>query len=51
LKSLTRGQRISAASLRQFIGGLAIPDDAKAELLKLSPATYIGLAEKLAKGV
>jgi adenylosuccinate lyase len=51
LKSLTRGQRISAVSLRQFIGGLAIPDDAKAELLKLSPATYIGLAEKLAKGV
>jgi adenylosuccinate lyase len=51
LKSLTRGQRISAPSLRQFIGELAIPDDAKAELLKLSPATYIGLAEKLAKGV
>jgi adenylosuccinate lyase len=51
LKSLTRGQRIGAASLRQFIGELAIPDDAKAELLTLSPATYIGLAEKLAKGV
>jgi adenylosuccinate lyase len=51
LKSLTRGQRISATSLRQFIGELAIPAEAKDALLKLSPATYIGLAEKLAKDV
>jgi adenylosuccinate lyase len=51
LKSLTRGQRISATSLRQFIGELAIPAEAKAALLKLSPATYIGVAEKLAKDV
>ena len=51
LKSLTRGQRISAASLRQFIGELAIPPEARDALLKLSPATYVGLAEKLAKDV
>jgi adenylosuccinate lyase len=51
LKSLTRGQRISAPTLRQFIGELTIPVEARDALLKLSPATYIGLAEKLAKDV
>lgn len=51
LKSLTRGQRITPASLRQFVSALAIPDEAKDALLKLSPATYIGLAERLAKEV
>jgi adenylosuccinate lyase len=48
---LTRGQRINAASLREFIGGLAIPDDAKQALLKLTPATYTGVAEQLARNV
>ena len=51
LKSLTRGQRINAASLREFIGGLAIPEDAKQALLKLTPATYTGVAEQLARNV
>lgn len=51
LKSLTRGQRITPTSLRQFVSGLAIPAEAKEELLQLSPATYIGLAERLAKNV
>ena len=51
LKSLTRGQRIDAASLREFIGGLRFPRRPRQALLKLSPATYIGLAEQLAKDV
>ncbi|HEY6641178.1 adenylosuccinate lyase [Povalibacter sp.] len=51
LKSLTRGQRIDAASLRQFISGLAIPDEAKQGLLALSPATYTGIASQLARDV
>jgi adenylosuccinate lyase len=51
LKSLTRGQRINAASLREFIGGLSIPDAAKTELLKLSPGSYTGIAQRLAKDV
>lgn len=51
LKSLTRGQRINAASLREFISGLAIPEDAKQALLKLTPATYTGVAEQLARNV
>lgn len=51
LKSLTRGQRVNAASLREFIGGLAIPEDAKQALLKLTPATYTGVAEQLARNV
>jgi adenylosuccinate lyase len=34
--------------LREFIAGLAIPEADKALLLKLTPATYIGAAQKLA---
>jgi adenylosuccinate lyase len=49
LKSLTRGQRIDAASMRQFIGGLAIPDEARRQLLELTPAAYIGYAAELAR--
>ncbi|HWK52153.1 MAG TPA: adenylosuccinate lyase, partial [Steroidobacter sp.] len=51
LKSLTRGQRIDAVALRSFIAGLAIPDEAKKALLELSPATYTGVAARLAREV
>jgi adenylosuccinate lyase len=51
LKTLTRGQRLNAASLREFVTGLSIPDAAKTELLQLSPATYTGIAQRLAKDV
>ena len=51
LKSLTRGQRVDAATLRTFIAGLAIPEEAKKALLELSPAAYVGYAEQLAKKV
>ena len=51
LKSLTRGQRLDATALRQFIAGLAIPEEARNALLKLSPDTYTGVAATLARDV
>jgi adenylosuccinate lyase len=49
LKALTRGQGIDAKAMRAFIDGLALPEAAKQRLRALTPAAYIGLAEKLAK--
>jgi adenylosuccinate lyase len=51
LKELTRGQRITPERLREFVSQLEIPDDAKAALLELTPRTYIGYAENLARGI
>jgi adenylosuccinate lyase len=51
LKELTRGQRITKEQLLAFIGTLEIPDEAKAELLKLTPMTYIGNAVSQAGAV
>jgi adenylosuccinate lyase len=51
LKALTRGQGITEASMREFIRGLDLPDDAKQRLGAMTPATYIGLAERLAKEI
>lgn len=51
LKELTRGKGISREALRDFINGLAIPDDAKIHLLAMTPANYIGHAAKLAQAV
>jgi len=51
LKALTRGQRIDQQALRQFIGQLAIPEDARRALLELTPARYVGYAERLARDV
>ncbi|MGD9386872.1 MAG: adenylosuccinate lyase [Gammaproteobacteria bacterium] len=49
LKELTRGRRIDAARLRQFIEGLELPTDAKQHLLELTPGTYTGHAAVLAR--
>ena len=52
LKALTRGKDgINEMTMRAFIAGLEIPADAKERLLKLTPATYIGNAVKLAKRI
>lgn len=51
LKSFTRGKQIDKLALQQFIQGLDIPDQAKHELLMLTPATYTGYAEDLAKRI
>jgi len=47
LKELTRGHRTGAEELRGFIEKLDIGDAAKARLLELTPAGYIGLAPEL----
>ena len=47
LKDLTRGRRVGAAELAEFIDGLDIGSDAKARLRALTPASYIGLADEL----
>ncbi len=47
LKDLTRGHRIGAVELRAFVDGLDIGSDAKARLLALTPAGYVGLAAEL----
>ncbi len=47
LKALTRGQRITKASMHEFIDTLEIPDTEKQRLKALSPASYIGLAKSL----
>jgi adenylosuccinate lyase len=51
LKALTRGQGITKDSMRAFIAGLDLPADAKQVLAELTPASYIGLADKLAKAI
>jgi adenylosuccinate lyase len=48
LKALTRGQGITEASMREFIATLDLPADARARLSTLTPAAYVGLAERLA---
>ena len=52
LKALTRGKAsINRESLHEFIRGLAIPPAEKERLLALTPGTYTGMAEQLAKRV
>ncbi|MBP0600255.1 adenylosuccinate lyase [Herbaspirillum sp. LeCh32-8] len=51
LKELTRGKGISKEALRDFINGLAIPQEAKDGLLAMTPANYIGGAVTLAKQI
>jgi len=51
LKALTRGQGITKESMRDFIGKLELPAEAKQRLLDLTPGGYIGLAEGLAREI
>jgi adenylosuccinate lyase len=47
LKTLTRGQTLSAEELHAFVRTLGLPVDAEARLLTLTPAGYVGLAAEL----
>ena len=47
LKALTRGQAITADSLRDFISDLDLPQHARQQLLALRPEAYTGLAAHL----
>ena len=49
LKDLTRGRRVGAEDLAEFVRGLDIGDEAKERLLALTPAGYTGLAEQLTR--
>ena len=51
LKALTRGRRIDAAAVAEFVSGLPIPEAEKRRLREMTPATYIGLAARLARNV
>ena len=47
LKELTRGKRVTEQAMHEFIESLAIPQEEKARLQQLTPATYIGAAVEL----
>lgn len=47
LKELTRGKEISLEEIRKFVSNLDINEKDKQVLMNLTPAKYIGLAEKL----
>ena len=51
LKELTRGRRINAEGIREFVSQLDIPEQAKQELMNMTPASYIGNAIKQAKDI
>lgn len=51
LKALTRGQKINAEVLAEFVETLDLPEPVKQELKKLSPGTYIGNASIQASNV
>ncbi len=49
LKALTRGKAITREALQEFIAGLDIPEQARDELLALTPGTYTGNAADMAR--
>ena len=51
LKELTRGKGINEEGLREFIAGLELPEQVKADLLAMTPRSYIGLAAELANAI
>lgn len=51
LKSLTRGQAITPATLHEFITTLAIPEHAKQALLEMTPLSYTGNAQEQALSI
>ncbi len=51
LKALTRGKAVTRALLHDFIGTLDIPEPEKERLLALTPSSYVGIAEDLAKSL
>ena len=51
LKALTRGHKIDAKIIRNFVQKLDIPDQAKQQLIEMTPATYIGNAVSQAKKI
>lgn len=51
LKALTRGNAIDQATIKTFVEGLDMPEQAKADLIAMLPSTYIGNAVEQAKKI
>jgi len=51
LKELTRGQDMSAEVIQEFVSKLDLPEQARKELLALTPASYIGNAVSQARSI
>ena len=51
LKELSRGHKLTEADVKAFINTLEIPQEAKDQLISLSPMTYIGNAIEQAKSI
>ncbi|MGL5949577.1 MAG: adenylosuccinate lyase [Aeromonas sp.] len=47
LKALTRGRRVDADGMREFVDTLELPEAVKAELKQLTPSNYLGDAKRL----
>jgi adenylosuccinate lyase len=47
VKDLTRGKRVTAERMAEFVAGLGLDPAAAERLAALTPATYTGLAERL----
>jgi len=47
LKALTRGKTVTKAAVQKLVRSLKIPAADKNRLLKLTPESYVGMAEKL----
>lgn len=48
LKAITRGQKVTKETISDFLETLELPEDDKNRLLSMTPASYIGIADKLA---
>jgi len=51
LKALTRGKAMSAEVIQSFVSSLDIPEQAKAELMAMTPGRYIGNAVDQARNI
>jgi adenylosuccinate lyase len=51
LKALTRGHGIDREAMRGFIAGLDLPAEVRERLLAMTPGSYTGLADPLARDV
>jgi len=50
LKDLTRGQdKITEETIREFVQGLELEEVDKQRLLEMTPASYVGMAQKIAE--
>ncbi|MDE2306495.1 MAG: adenylosuccinate lyase [Gammaproteobacteria bacterium] len=49
LKTFTRGRAVDRIAMQEFIATLELPEEDRARLLALEPASYLGLAARLAR--